>query len=176
MSDRNDFKPDSIAALAAVVSLLVIAKTNSGQARRVADYLPAWRNAEEKRGFTCSGTAKRVKLGYPPTHRMMTSRSKCRPANSSSMLLRLPKVGPQLPKDHCTGSTPYLHQSQSDELESRTARTRSAVPKAPRVQIVYGCNEATYADRSTMSSFVSFITTGFIVIAFFPSRVPLLKS
>lgn len=68
-----------------------------------------------------------------------------------------------------------------DELESRTycrrsARTRSAVPKAPRVLIVYGCNEATYADRSTMSSSVSFITTGFIVDAFFPSRVPLLKS
>jgi hypothetical protein len=68
-----------------------------------------------------------------------------------------------------------------DELESRTysrrsARTRSDVPKAPRVRIVYGCNEATYADRSTMSSSVSFITTGFIVIAFFPSRVPLLKS
>lgn len=68
-----------------------------------------------------------------------------------------------------------------DKLESRTcsrrsAWTRSAVPKAPRIRIVYGCNEATYADRSTMSSSVSFITTGFIVIAFFPSRVPLLKS
>jgi hypothetical protein len=68
-----------------------------------------------------------------------------------------------------------------DKLESRTSSRRSAwtlsaVPKAPRVRIVYGCNEATYADRSTMSSSVSFITTGFIVIAFFPSRVPLLKS
>jgi hypothetical protein len=58
----------------------------------------------------------------------------------------------------------------------RSARTRSAVSKAPGVRIVYGCNEATYADRSTMSSSVSFITTGFIVIAFFPLRVPLLKS
>ena len=37
MSDRNDVKPDSIAALAAVARLLVIAKTDSGQAHRVAD-------------------------------------------------------------------------------------------------------------------------------------------
>jgi hypothetical protein len=29
MSDRNDFKPDSIAALATVARLLAIAKTNS---------------------------------------------------------------------------------------------------------------------------------------------------
>jgi hypothetical protein len=39
MLDRNVFKSDSIAALAAVARLLVIAKTNSGQARRVADFL-----------------------------------------------------------------------------------------------------------------------------------------
>jgi hypothetical protein len=51
MLDRNDFKPDSIAALAAVARLLVIAKTNSGQARRVADYLLAWPNAEENGGW-----------------------------------------------------------------------------------------------------------------------------
>jgi hypothetical protein len=37
MSDRNAFQPDSITALAAVARLLAIAKTNSGQARRVAD-------------------------------------------------------------------------------------------------------------------------------------------
>lgn len=51
MSDRNDFKPDSIAALAAVARLLAIAKTNSGQARRVADFLLAWHNAEENGGW-----------------------------------------------------------------------------------------------------------------------------
>lgn len=51
MSDRNDFKPDSIAALAAVARLLVIAKANSGQARRVADFLLAWHNAEENGGW-----------------------------------------------------------------------------------------------------------------------------
>jgi hypothetical protein len=42
MSDRNVFMPDSMAALAAVARLLVIAKANSGQARRVADFLLAW--------------------------------------------------------------------------------------------------------------------------------------
>ena len=51
MSDRNDFQPDSIAALAAVARLLAIAKTNSGQARRVADFLLAWHNAEENGGW-----------------------------------------------------------------------------------------------------------------------------
>jgi hypothetical protein len=40
-ADRNAFQPDSIAALAAVTRLLAIAKTNSGQARRVADFLLA---------------------------------------------------------------------------------------------------------------------------------------
>jgi hypothetical protein len=51
MSDRDDFKPDSIAALATVARLLAIAKTNSGQARRVADFLLAWHNAEENGGW-----------------------------------------------------------------------------------------------------------------------------
>jgi hypothetical protein len=51
MSDRDDFKPDSIVALAAVARLLAIAKTNSGQARRVADFLLAWHNAEENGGW-----------------------------------------------------------------------------------------------------------------------------
>ena len=51
MSDRNAFKPDSIAGLAAVARLLVIAQTNSGQARRVADFLLAWHNAEENGGW-----------------------------------------------------------------------------------------------------------------------------
>ena len=51
MSDRNAFQPDSIAALAAVARLLAIAKTNSGQARRVADFLLAWHNAEENGGW-----------------------------------------------------------------------------------------------------------------------------
>jgi hypothetical protein len=51
MPDRNVFKPDSIAALAAVARLLVIAKTNSGKARRVADFLLAWHNAEENGGW-----------------------------------------------------------------------------------------------------------------------------
>jgi hypothetical protein len=48
---ENDLKPDSIAALAAVARLLAIAKTNSGQARRVADFLLAWHNAEENGGW-----------------------------------------------------------------------------------------------------------------------------
>ena len=43
------FTPDSMAALAAVARLLVIAKANSGQARRVAEFLLAWHNAEEVR-------------------------------------------------------------------------------------------------------------------------------
>jgi hypothetical protein len=47
----NAFQPDSIAALAAVARLLAIAKTNSGQARRVADFLLAWQNAEENGGW-----------------------------------------------------------------------------------------------------------------------------
>jgi hypothetical protein len=51
MSDRNAFKPDSIAALAAVARLLVIAKTDSGQARRVSDFLLAWHNADENGGW-----------------------------------------------------------------------------------------------------------------------------
>ena|SRR5271155_1218321 len=51
MSDRSVFKPDSVAALAAVARLLVIAKTNSGQARRVADFLLGWHNAEENGGW-----------------------------------------------------------------------------------------------------------------------------
>jgi len=51
MSDRNVFTPDSIAALAAVARLLVIAKNNSGQARRVANFLLAWHNAEENGGW-----------------------------------------------------------------------------------------------------------------------------
>ena len=51
MSDRNVFTPDSIAALAAVGRLLVIAKNNSGQARRVANFLLAWHNAEENGGW-----------------------------------------------------------------------------------------------------------------------------
>ena len=50
-ADRNAFQPDSIAALAAVTRLLAIAKTNSGQARRVADFLLAWHNAEENGGW-----------------------------------------------------------------------------------------------------------------------------
>jgi len=51
MSDKNDFKPDSIAALAALARLLAIAKTDTGQARRVADFLLAWHNAEENGGW-----------------------------------------------------------------------------------------------------------------------------
>ncbi|SRR6266851_3740645 len=51
MSDRNALQPDSIAALAAVARLLGMAKTNSGQARRVADFLLAWHNAEENGGW-----------------------------------------------------------------------------------------------------------------------------
>jgi hypothetical protein len=51
MSDQNVFQPDSIAALAAAARLLVIAKADSGQARRVADFLLAWHNAEENGGW-----------------------------------------------------------------------------------------------------------------------------
>ena len=51
MSDRNAFQPDSIAALTAVARLLAIAKTDSGQARGVADFLLAWHNAEENGGW-----------------------------------------------------------------------------------------------------------------------------
>src|ERR1700733_12571697 len=56
---------------------------------------------------------------------MMTSRSKCRPANNSSMLLRLPKVGPQLPKDHCTGCIPPFAPERGKvcALSSRQAHT-----------------------------------------------------
>ena len=42
---------ESMAALAVVARLLVIAKTNSGQARRVADFLLDWHNAEENGGW-----------------------------------------------------------------------------------------------------------------------------
>lgn len=45
MSDRNALQPDLIAALAAVARLLAIAKTDSGQARRVADFVLACHNA-----------------------------------------------------------------------------------------------------------------------------------
>jgi hypothetical protein len=40
--------------------------------------------------------------GYQRTQRMITSRSKCRPRNNSSMLFSSPTVGPQFSKDQCT--------------------------------------------------------------------------
>ena len=45
MLDQNGFQSDSIAALSAVARLLSIAKADSGQSRRVADFLLAWHEA-----------------------------------------------------------------------------------------------------------------------------------
>ena len=50
MADRNALQPDSIIALTAVARLLDIAKTDTGQARRVADFLLAWHSGEENGG------------------------------------------------------------------------------------------------------------------------------
>lgn len=50
MARQLHLQPDSIAALAAVARLLGIAKTGTGQTRRVADFLLAWHNAEENGG------------------------------------------------------------------------------------------------------------------------------
>jgi len=67
MSDHNVFQPDSIAALAAAARLLVIAKADSGQARRVADFLLAWHNAEENGGLE-SGRSLAIRYGHRAGH------------------------------------------------------------------------------------------------------------
>lgn len=83
----------------------------------------------------------------------------------------------------------HVHGSQSREKMDAVADSLVAMavgspgndPRAANARIAaprpgYGPNEATYAARFTISSSVNRSTTGFIAIAFFPSRVPLLKS